>query len=96
MTMLVGIGRHMPLRDMAEQLGISYGAARVRLHRLRERFRKLATQYMVTLKSEEKREVERFFRRAEVRIAAPASERPALRVVVCAKESQQEKTNGKN
>jgi RNA polymerase sigma factor (sigma-70 family) len=95
MTMLVGIGRHMPLRDMAEQLGITYGAARVRLHRLRERLRKLAMQYMVTLKPEEKLEVERFFRRAEVRIVAAASERSDARVVVCARGSQQEKKNGK-
>lgn len=66
MIMMVGIGRHLPLRDLAEQLGITYAAARVRLHRLRQRFRKLAIQYMVTLKADERREIERFFRRAEV------------------------------
>ena len=64
MIMMVGVGRHVPVRDMAEQLGITYGAARVRLHRLRERFAKLAAQYTMTLKSDEKREIERFFRRA--------------------------------
>jgi DNA-directed RNA polymerase specialized sigma24 family protein len=66
MTMMVGVGRHVPLRDVAEQLGVTYGAARVRLHRLRERFRKLAIEYVGALKSDERREIERFFRRAEV------------------------------
>ncbi len=66
--MMVGLGRYIPLRDLAEQLGMSYGAARVRLSRLRERFIKLAMQYVETLESTEKREVERFFRRADVRL----------------------------
>jgi DNA-directed RNA polymerase specialized sigma24 family protein len=74
MTMMVGVGRHVPLRDVAEQLGVTYGAARVRLHRLRERFRKLAIEYMGALKSEERREIERFFRRAEVRLTEPGGE----------------------
>jgi len=66
--MMVGIGRHVPLRDLAEQLGLTYGAARVRLSRLRERFLKLVFQYINTLPSEEKRELERFFRRADVKL----------------------------
>jgi DNA-directed RNA polymerase specialized sigma24 family protein len=74
MTMMVGVGRHVPLRDVAEQLGVTYGTARVRLHRLRERFRKLAIEYMEALKSEERREIERFFRRAEVRLTEPGGE----------------------
>ena len=41
---------------------------RERLHRLRERFRKLAIEYMEALKSDERREIERFFRRAQVRL----------------------------
>jgi hypothetical protein len=63
---MVGIGRHVPLRDLAEQIGLTYGAARVRLSRLRERFLKLVFQYIDTLPPEEKRELERFFRRADV------------------------------
>jgi DNA-directed RNA polymerase specialized sigma24 family protein len=94
-TMMVAVGRHMPLRDIAEQLGISYGAARVRLHRLRERFRKLASQYMITLKPEEKREIERFFRRAEVRLVELPLKKLDTRAVVCAKASKPEKNNGK-
>ena len=94
MTMMVGVGRHMPLRDMAEQLGITYGAARVRLHRLRERFRKLAIRYMATLKPDEKREIERFFRRAEVRLVASPPEKSQARTVVCARATNPEKNNG--
>ena len=67
-TLIVGVGHHVPLRVTADQLGITYGAARVRLHRLRERFTKLAAQYLVTLKPDEKREIERFFRRADVHL----------------------------
>lgn len=81
-VMLVCIGRHVPLREIAGQLGISYGAARVRLHRLRERFRRLAVDYLATLKADEQSELERFFRRAEFSL---------LRGVVA---KQQEKANG--
>jgi DNA-directed RNA polymerase specialized sigma24 family protein len=95
MTMMVAVGRHVPLRDVAEQLGITYGAARVRLHRLRERFRKLAIQYLVTLKPAEKREIERFLRRAEVRLVASPLEKSDARVVVCARNTKPEKNNGK-
>lgn len=72
--MMVGVGRHVPLRDVAEQLGVTYGAARVRLHRLRERFRKLAIEYMGALKSDDRREIERFFRRAQVRLTETGGE----------------------
>jgi RNA polymerase sigma factor (sigma-70 family) len=65
-TMLIRVGRHVPLREVADQLGITYGAARVRLHRLRERFRREARDYMTNLKPNERHELERFFRRAEV------------------------------
>jgi DNA-binding Lrp family transcriptional regulator len=66
LTMMMGVGRHVPLRDLAEQLGITYGAARVRLSRLRARFLKLALQYLRTLEETEAKEMERFFRRAGV------------------------------
>ena len=80
--MIIGIGRHMPLREVADQMRISYGAARVRVHRLRERFRKIASRYVATLKPEEKKEITRFFRRAEFELPlAPThqSAQPALR-----------------
>ena len=82
MRMMIGIGRHMPLREIAEQLGISYGAARVRVHRLRERFHRIASRYASTLKSEERSEIARFFRRAEFNVPEVAihnSAQPVLR-----------------
>ena len=64
LTLMIGVSRHMPLRDLAAQAGISYATVRVRIHRLRERFRKLVLQHVASLGAEEKREVERFLRRA--------------------------------
>ena len=70
MKMMIGIGRHMPLREIADQLGISYGTARVRVHRLRERFRRIVVRYLATLKPDDKNEITRFFRRAEFDMAS--------------------------
>ena len=70
MVMMICIERHAPLREIADQLGITYGAARVRLHRLRARFRKLAIEYLRRLKSDERHELQKFFRRAGVEIAS--------------------------
>ena len=81
MAMLVSVGRHVPLREIANQIGISYVAARVRLHRLRERMRRLAIEYVRTLKPADRSEMERFLRRSE-----PGSRPPAMK---------QEKANGK-
>lgn len=67
--LMIGVSRGVPVRVLAEQLGIEYGTARVRIHRIRERLRRLAMAYMTTLEGDEKREVERFFRRAGVDIA---------------------------
>ncbi len=68
--MMVGVSRGVPMRVMADQLGIEYGTARVRVHRIRERLRKLLASYVAELVGDEKREVERFFRRAGVDLAA--------------------------
>jgi RNA polymerase sigma factor (sigma-70 family) len=68
-VMMICIERHVPLREIADQLGITYGAARVRLHRLRARFRKLAIEYLRGLKSDERHELQKFFRRAGVQLA---------------------------
>jgi len=81
MTMMIGIGRHMPLREIAEQVGISYGAARVRVHRLRERFRGIASDYLATLEPEGKKELSRFFRRAELELPAAPVHQSAQRVL---------------
>jgi RNA polymerase sigma factor (sigma-70 family) len=69
MVMLVCVGRQVPLREIGAQLGISYAAARVRLHRLRERLRMLAIEHVASLKADDRRELERFFRRAEVSLS---------------------------
>lgn len=65
-SLMMGLGRQMPLQDLAALEGITYGAARVRVSRLRERFRKLAAQHLSTLGPAERRELEQFFRRAGV------------------------------
>jgi hypothetical protein len=70
LRLMLAVGRHMPLREFAEQHGLSYANARVRLHRLRARFAKLAIQHIELLQPVERREVERFFRRAGVRLGA--------------------------
>lgn len=66
LVLMIGVSRHVPLRDVAKQLGISYAAARVRVHRLRERFRTLVLTHVASLDPTEKREVERFLRRAGI------------------------------
>ena len=83
LVMLICVERHLPLREIAEQLGITYAAVRVRLHRLRERFRKLAIEHVHALKPDERHELERFFRRAEVSL-----DRPGI-------VKREEKVNGK-
>jgi len=72
-VMMICIGRHVPLREVADELGVAYGTARVRLHRLRSRFRKLVIDYMRSLKPDERVELERFFRRAEVILPGAAA-----------------------
>lgn len=88
--MVVGVGRHVPLRDIAEQLGVNYGAARVRLSRLRERFIKLAIEYALTLGAAERKEIARFFRRAEISLE------PAEGGKESGKDSQVNTLNGKS
>ncbi len=65
-ALMVGLSRHVPLRELAAQAGITYGNARVRVHRLRERFRKLAVAHVDTLGGDDRKEMERFFRRAGI------------------------------
>jgi RNA polymerase sigma factor (sigma-70 family) len=71
LILMIGVSRHIPLRNLGEQLGLSHGTVRVRLSRLRDRFIKLAIQYVGALEPDEKREIERFFRRADIRLDAP-------------------------
>jgi DNA-directed RNA polymerase specialized sigma24 family protein len=53
-----------PMVDIARQLGISYGTARVKLHRTRARLRNLRDQFLAGLGTEQRREVERLLNRA--------------------------------
>jgi DNA-directed RNA polymerase specialized sigma24 family protein len=64
LALMVGVSNHVPMRELAAQLGVTYAATRVRVHRLRERFRKLVLQHVTSLDMVEQREVERFLRRA--------------------------------
>jgi hypothetical protein len=72
LILMVGVSREIPVRDLAEQLGVTYVAARVKISRLRERFIRLAIQYVTKLEPNERREIERFFRRAGVRLPYPS------------------------
>jgi DNA-directed RNA polymerase specialized sigma24 family protein len=78
-TLMIGLSHHVPLRELAEQSGVSYGAARVRVHRLRERFHKLARQHVASLGDDERRELQRFFRRAGITLQEPAARPAAVR-----------------
>ncbi len=69
LALMVGLGHRIPLRELAAQAGISYGAARVRVHRLRARFLAVAFAYVASLDVDEQREMMRFFRRAGVALA---------------------------
>jgi DNA-directed RNA polymerase specialized sigma24 family protein len=78
-TLMIGISHHVPLRELAEQVGMTHGAARVRVHRLRERFRKLVLQHVASLDEDERREMQRFFRRAGIILQEPAAKPAAAR-----------------
>lgn len=62
-ALLVGFGIR-PVGTIAAELGLSGGAARVRLHRARRRMEQVARNYLSTLKGDEHRQVGRFLRRA--------------------------------
>jgi DNA-directed RNA polymerase specialized sigma24 family protein len=62
----VGMARQIPIRELAEQLGIAYGTARVRVSRLRDRLEKIIRQHTATLVDDERREVDRFIRRSGI------------------------------
>ena len=72
LAMIIGVSQYIPLRELATVAGITYGAARVRLHRLRERLRKLVLQHVSSLATEEKREIERFLKRAGISLESRA------------------------
>jgi DNA-directed RNA polymerase specialized sigma24 family protein len=76
--LVVGVDRNIPLRDLARELGITHGAARVRLSRLRQRIGRVAIEYAESLPPVPRRELQRFLRRANVALPAiPRGERVA-------------------
>lgn len=72
-ALMAGVSARSTLREIAEHMGISHGAARVRVHRLRERMMTLARQHVAALQPAERRELMRFFRRAGVYLEEAAA-----------------------
>jgi RNA polymerase sigma factor (sigma-70 family) len=69
--LLAWLGARVPQRQIAAWLGVSHGALRVRVTRLRARLRDAALRYAYRLDGADRRELDRFFRRID--IAAPAA-----------------------
>jgi hypothetical protein len=65
------LAQRVPQREIAEWLGTTHGALRVRITRLRARLRDAAFRYADRLDSSERIELDQFFRRVD--IVAPAS-----------------------
>ena len=60
------LSNHVPQRIIAEWLGMSYAGATQRIWRLRERMREMLMRHSVRTTAVERRELDRFFRRAGV------------------------------
>ena len=64
--LLAWLGQRVPQREIAEWLGVTHGAVRVRVTRLRARLRDAAFRYARLLDGDERAELDRFFRRIDV------------------------------
>lgn len=73
--LLVWLADYVPQRDIGRWLGVSHGAVRVRVHRLRERLRAVAREFAKTLPLAEQRELDRFFRRAGMSLPSTPTRR---------------------
>lgn len=62
-TLVAWLGEWVPQTTIARWLGISFGAARVRVHRLRQRLRTVALKYAAGLNAAERRELDRYLER---------------------------------
>ena len=62
-TLVRWLGEWVPQTTIATWLGVSFGAARVRVHRLRQRLRIVALKYAAGLNATERRELDRFLER---------------------------------
>lgn len=67
-SLLVWSSQRVPMRDIAEWLGISYGAARQRIARLRARLAHESIQHLVNLDPADRAVITRLLRRAGVKI----------------------------
>ena len=72
--LLVWVSHHVPHRQIARWLDISYAAAAQRIWRLRERLRRAALEHAAGASADDRAELERFFRRAGIGGPAPISE----------------------
>jgi DNA-directed RNA polymerase specialized sigma24 family protein len=72
------IGQWVPQTQIAEWLGVSYGALRARVSRLRSRLHATAERHAGQLQNDERRRIQQFFRRAAgvSRVAEPPAEWP--------------------
>ena len=61
--LLSWVSRYVPQSDVAQWLGISHGAARNRVMRLRARLKEVALQHVATFTGRERDELREFFRR---------------------------------
>ena len=64
--LLAWLGQRVAQREIADWLGITHGAVRVRVTRLRARLRDAAFRYANRLDGDERAELDRFFRRIDV------------------------------
>jgi RNA polymerase sigma factor (sigma-70 family) len=71
--LLTWIGHWVPQRVIADWLGVTYGAVRVRVLRLRERLREAAIRYARQLSNDEQRALQRFFQRTSRPPSIPPS-----------------------
>ena len=76
--LLAWLGDRVPQREIAEWVGSSYGAVRVRVLRLRERLREVARRYAATLPPDERVLLERYLSAVPPRIPSrPPAARPS-------------------
>jgi RNA polymerase sigma factor (sigma-70 family) len=70
--LLAWLGARVPQREIALWLGVTHGAMRVRITRLRARLRDAALRHAFRLEGPERAEIARFFRRVDIEIPVGA------------------------
>ena len=72
--LLAWLGARVPQREIATWLGVTHGAIRVRITRLRARLRDAALRHVFRLDGGERAELARFFRRVDIEIPVGAGD----------------------